>query len=254
MRGVFIAGTDTGVGKTVIAGALAMRLKHLGVNVGVMKPIETGVAPDGAQPSDAARLRSAAGVEDSLERISPYRLSAPLAPLDAARRACVTIETERILEAYRYLVAQHGCLLVEGVGGVMVPITAQWHMRDLISHLHLPALIVGRAALGGVNHALLTLQALSARGIPVVGIALNLTHPAPQSSTNQEQEQSTLSLLRELSGVPVVSSVSYEPVLEESWEAGVAKVADRPAIGEFAERIIQVGQGAPEPLSRRQGR
>jgi dethiobiotin synthetase len=252
MRGIFVAGTDTGVGKTVIAGALAMRLKHLGVNVGVMKPVETGVAADDDPSTDAARLRSAAGVADSLERVSPYRLSAALAPLGAARVASVTIESERILEAYRYLAAQHRCVVVEGVGGVMVPITAQWHVCELIAQLHLPVLIVGRAALGGVNHALLTLQALRAREIPILAIALNVADPAQQTGTRGEQERSTLGLLRELSGVPVISPVPYEPMLDESWESGVAKVANGSAIGELAERIMQAGLGSPAPLPRRQ--
>lgn len=252
MRGVFITGTDTGVGKTVIAGALVVRLKGLGVNVGVMKPIETGVTADIAQTSDAVRLRRAAGVLDPLDRISPYRLPAPLAPLDAARRAAISIESGPILQAYRHLAAQHHCLVVEGIGGVMVPITAQWTVCDLIAQLCLPALIVGRAALGGINHALLTLHALRAREIPVLAIALNLTHSSRHTSAGGEQERSTLDLLRSLSGVPVVSPVPYESMLVESWEGGVAKVAQGPGIGELADRLMQYGQAKPEPLPRRQ--
>ena len=248
MSGIFVAGTDTGVGKTVIAAALAMRLKHLGVDAGVMKPIETGVALDDDSSTDAARLLKAAGAADSLERVSPYRLAAALAPLAAARVASVTIESERILEAYRHLAALHRCVIVEGVGGVMVPITAQWNVCNLIAQLRLPVLIVGRVALGGVNHALLTLQALRVREIPVLAIALNVADPAHHTATSGEQERSTLELLRELSGVPVTSPVPYEPMLDESWESGVTKVANGSAIGELAERIMQTALGS---LARR---
>ena len=120
--GCFITGTDTGVGKTVIATALVRCLKENGISVGVMKPVETGVAHGETDGSDAARLRNAAGIADSPDVVSPYRLQAPLAPLAAARLEGITIEMERIVSAYERLSVRYPCIVVEGVGGVMVPL------------------------------------------------------------------------------------------------------------------------------------
>jgi len=159
--GCFIAGTDTGVGKTVVTAALAVCLRQRPLNVGVMKPIETGIPGNGAG-SDAERLLAGAAAKDPLELVTPFRFPAPLAPLAAARQAGSTIALDRILAAYRTLAAKHAFMLVEGIGGVLVPITEGSDVRDLISQMDLPVLVVGRASIGGVNHALLTIEA--ARG------------------------------------------------------------------------------------------
>jgi dethiobiotin synthetase len=127
--GVFITGTDTGVGKTLVTTALVLCLKQRGLSVGVMKPIETGCGSGGAAGSDAARLHAAAGMTDPVEVVSPYRFPDPLAPLDAARRAGTTIQERKILAAFRTLAARHMLMLVEGAGGVLVPISKRADMR-----------------------------------------------------------------------------------------------------------------------------
>lgn len=233
-HGCFITGTDTGVGKTIITAALALCLKQRGLRVAVMKPIETGCSNDGELGSDAERLGAVIAATTSMDLIGPYRFSLPLAPLAAARAAGVTIEIDRIAAACRKLASNSDFVLVEGVGGLMVPLSEKIDVRDLIASLRLPALVVGRAALGGVNHALLTIEALRQRAIPTVGFVLNQLVSEP----NHEQTQSTVDLIRERSGVPVFGPLHYELECCLDWTAGVKKMAHDPAIRSLAERLV----------------
>jgi dethiobiotin synthetase len=233
-HGCFITGTDTGIGKTVVTGALALCLKQRGLNVAVMKPIETGCSNEREPDSDAERLRTVIAATTSIDLISPYRFALPLAPLAAARAAGVTIEIDRIAAACRNLTENNDFVLVEGIGGLMVPLSEKMDVRNLIAFLHLPALVVGRAALGGVNHALLTLEALGQRAIPTVGIVLNQL----ASARNHEQTQSTVDLIRERSGVPVFGPLPYELTCCLDWTAGVRKMAHDPTIRSLAEWLV----------------
>ena len=235
--GVFITGTDTGVGKTLVATALAVCLTRRGLSVGAMKPVETGYGGEDAAGSDAARLCAATGMTDPVEAMSPYRFPDPLAPIDAARRAGATIRIQKILAAFRMLAARHDLMLVEGAGGVLAPISGQADMRDLIERIGLPVLVVGRTAIGGVNHVLLTVEALVQRRIVIAGIILNRTKDAAPATADGMQESSTLALLRERSGAPVVGPVPYEPLLRQSWEQGLAAVAGSAAISELADLV-----------------
>ena len=230
-HGCFITGTDTGVGKTVVAAALALCLKQRGLRVAVMKPIETGCSNERERDSDAERLRTVIAATTSIDLLSPYRFSLPLAPLTAARAAGVTIEIDRIVAARQNLRGGYDVVLVEGIGGLMVPLSEKMDVRDLIASLRLPALVVGRVALGGVNHALLTIEALRQRAIPIVGIVLNQL----VSESNDEQTQSTVDLIRERSGVSVFGPLPYESECRRDWTAGVGKMAHDPAIRSLAD-------------------
>lgn len=250
--GVFITGTDTGVGKTLVTAALARCLKQRGLSVGVMKPIETGYGEVGAAGSDAARLSAAAGMTDPMETVSPYRFPDPLAPLDAARRAGIAIRFSKIVAAYRALAARHAVMLVEGAGGVRVPISARTEMRDLIERLSLPAVVVGRTAIGSVNHVLLTIEALVRRRIPVVAIVLNQTRSAEPETVDGMQQSSTVALLREQSRVQVLGPLPYEPLLHRSWEQGLAAVAGGEPISALADLVIAGVRRMPVPLPSHQ--
>jgi dethiobiotin synthetase len=231
--GCFIAGTDTGVGKTVVTAALAVCLRQRPLNVGVMKPIETGIPGNGAG-SDAERLLAGAAAKDPLELVTPFRFPAPLAPLAAARQAGSTIALDRILAAYRTLAAKHAFMLVEGIGGVLVPITEGSDVRDLISQMELPVLVVGRASIGGVNHALLTIEALRQRHIPVLGVVLNRPCGTAGSEEQSEQEASTVALVKERSGVFVAGPLHYDATLDRGGTAALSRLADDPAIRTLA--------------------
>lgn len=234
-HGCFITGTDTGIGKTVVTAALAFCLKQRGLRIAAMKPIETGYSHERKLGSDAERLRAVIAATTSIDLINPYRFSSPLAPLAAARAAGVTIEIDRIAAACQNLAHDCDFVLVEGVGGLMVPLSEKMDIRDLIALLGLPTLVVGRAALGGVNHALLTIEALRQRAIPIVGIVLNQL----VTELNHEQTQSTVDLIRERSGVPVFGPLPYASECRVDWTAGIRKIAIDPAIRSLAEWLLR---------------
>jgi len=241
-HGVFITGTDTGVGKTVVTAAVAAVFVKNGYAVGVMKPIETGVAASTGARSDAARLRAAAGSSDAPDEIRPYVFRRPLAPLDAARLEKRRVSFSTIMQAFHTLRVRHEMLLVEGVGGVYVPVTASLNVSDLIYRMKLSVIVVGRAGLGGINHALLTLAALRRRKIPVLALVLNRTHPA-RTATARAQDRSTLCLLRQRAGVPVIGPLPCLSVLDRDWEAGVARLVRSPEIRKLASVVLASGRG-----------
>jgi dethiobiotin synthetase len=167
---LFITGTDTGVGKTFVACALAARLRAHGRRVGVMKPIETGVE---TEPEDAVRLRRAAGDESSLDEVCPYRLRAPLAPAVAALLEGVTIDVDHLLALAARRAARADVLLIEGAGGLLVPIVGSITYLDLATRLAAPVLIVGANRLGTINHCALTARVARDAGLTVRGFVLS---------------------------------------------------------------------------------
>ncbi|MBW2268899.1 MAG: dethiobiotin synthase [Deltaproteobacteria bacterium] len=169
--GLFVTGTDTGVGKTVVACALLRAFRTRGIDVGAMKPIETGVGLEG--PLDALALREAAGGGDALDDVCPLRFALPAAPTVAARAEGRRVEVWAIHAAYQRLKARHDCVIAEGAGGLLVPATEELSMADLARELDLPVLIVARAALGTINHTLLSLEAAKKRGLTVAGVVIS---------------------------------------------------------------------------------
>lgn len=171
--GLFITGTDTGVGKTMVTAALACYFRQRGLKVGVMKPCETGVN-DPQQPGDDARLlRWAAGSADADELVAPYRFREPLAPALAAERAGTLIDPTRMVAACAELSQGKDLMLVEGAGGLMVPLRGGFLVADLASQLALPLLVVARPGLGTLNHTLLTVFAARAMELPLAGFMVN---------------------------------------------------------------------------------
>jgi len=178
-KGMFITGTSTGVGKTVITGGLAKALESMGIDVGVMKPLESGCRKKGGRliPKDAIFLRNMASVEDDLNLINPYRFRSPLAPAVAAEIEGIEITVERIVEVYQILEDRHDLMLVEGIGGLLVPVKGVCRVyvliSDLIKTLGLPLLVVARADLGTINHTLLTVRYAETIGLEVLGVVFN---------------------------------------------------------------------------------
>jgi dethiobiotin synthetase len=175
MKGLFITGTDSGVGKSVITGALARALFVQGMSVGVMKPIETGCRKRKGVlfPADGAYLKRAACSDDTLAQIVPYRYPHPLAPDVAARLAGNRLSLRRIVRRFETLGRRHDVTLVEGIGGLLVPLSPSCDLADLIVALNLPTLLVARSGLGTINHTLLTLRQGAERGVKFVGVILN---------------------------------------------------------------------------------
>ncbi len=240
VRGCFITGTDTGVGKTVLAAALAVALRRTGHTVGVMKPVETGVPDPTGEQSDAARLKAAAGACDPLGRIRPYGFPDPLAPLAAARRRGERINLGSIMVTFRALAAAYPLMLVEGVGGIRVPLTDTEDTCDLMRAMELPVVLVARPALGGVNHALLSIEALGRRGLPIVAVVFNQQVPAPSLPADVLQEATTMELVRERSDVDVVEGIlPYDPELKQNWHRGLEALAQCAPIRALTARLLQ---------------
>ena len=239
--GVFITGTDTGIGKTVVTAALCGCFIRQGVSVGVMKPIETGLSSLRSGLSDAVRLKAAAQSGDELSLIRPYAFRTPVAPLTAGRLERNPIRLRKLFAAFNLLRARHGLLLVEGVGGVHVPVTTTEDVLDLIQRMRLPVIVVGRVDLGGINHARLTIDALRMRRIPVLALFLNRT-ARTAGVTAARQERSTVRLLRELVQVPVIGPLPYGGKLHSRWDQGVEDLSKTPAIRTLRNLIHSSGR------------
>lgn len=202
MPSVFITGTDTGVGKTFVTALLAQCLIEQGLEVGVMKPISCGPQKD----NDAIKLKRQFKLKDPLNLINPIRLPLPLAPYAAAALLKKKINLKKIFAAYRKLERKHDLVLVEGIGGALVPITSSYMVADLIADLKLPTLIVARAGLGTINHILLTVEALRRRKINILGIIMN-------GFKGKELSQKTNALVvSKISGIPVLAKIKWQTI------------------------------------------
>ena len=166
-KGIFVTGTDTGVGKTLIACAAARLLRSWGVKVGVMKPVATG------NQDDARFLLKASEIHEDLALVNPQFFKAPLAPSVAAQAEGREVDSASIYKAYWRLSKKYDVMVVEGIGGVKVPLGESTYVVDLIEALRLPALVVAHAGMGTLNHTLLTLDALSDEKVPVAGVLFN---------------------------------------------------------------------------------
>ncbi|MCS6767466.1 MAG: dethiobiotin synthase [Candidatus Nitrosocaldus sp.] len=203
MGGVFVTGTDTGVGKTLVTAAIVHALRRDGIDAVGMKPVATGVDRDALLKSmDAEIIARHSGMDRSeYELVNPVFLAVEAAPYMASIMLRQEIDMERVFSAYRRLRERHEFLVVEGIGGVMVPIRKGYYVVDLIKDMGLPALIVARARLGTINHTLLTIDACRRRGVEIVGVVMNMVdHGNPV-------EANAGSMIQELSGVPVIGSI-----------------------------------------------
>nr|BCX02047.1 MAG: ATP-dependent dethiobiotin synthetase BioD [Bacteroidota bacterium] len=199
-RGLFVTATDTGVGKTVTAALLAAALRRRGVPVGVLKPAETGFSGEPQEwPPDGYALARAAGLlHEPRARVVPYVLPEPLAPAVAARRAGVQIRLEVLDEAF---CAQRGrFLIVEGAGGLAVPLNEELLMADLALRWGLDVLIVARPGLGTLNHCFLTAFYARMKGLRPLGFVLTPWPDAPDVATQTNPEE-----LERLTGLPVLA-------------------------------------------------
>ena len=172
---LLVTGTDTGVGKTWVSTGLLRAWVAAGLRVAARKPAETGCESVGGrlQPADAAALAAAAGGGETLEAVCPYRFAEPLAPAVAAARAGVRIDLDAVVDACRVRAREVDRLLVEGAGGLLVPLTGRATFADLARSLDAHLVVVVAARLGAINHAMLTLEAARARGLEVVALVVN---------------------------------------------------------------------------------
>ncbi len=211
-RGIFVTGTDTEVGKTFVAAALAAALGARGMDVGVMKPVASGCRRVRGKlvSGDAEALLAAAGCEDPLDDVNPVRYAAPLGPSVAARRERRPVNAKRITTAFKRLTTRHEFTIVEGIGGLAVPLSARLDVADLARRMGLPLLIVAADRLGVLNQVLLTLDYARRKGLDVLGVVLN----CPARGADASKASNAGELRRR--GVEVLARLGYCSSLESA--------------------------------------
>ena len=179
MSGFFVTGTDTGVGKTLVACALLQALAERGLRVIGMKPVAAGASKRSGRlvNDDVSALKAASNLAAPDHLVNPYCFAAPIAPHVAAAQAGVIIELERLKHAYAELAALADYVVVEGAGGFRVPLGPAFDTADLAAQLHIPVVLVVGIRLGCINHALLTAAAIEAAGLPFAGWVANHIDP-----------------------------------------------------------------------------
>jgi dethiobiotin synthetase len=208
--GFFVTGTGTEVGKTVVAAAIARTLAAEGRRVAVFKPAVTGLEAE--EETDHALLRRAAGSNQGDEEIAPYRYRPPASPHLAAAMAGEEIDPERLRQAAREAAAAADAIVCEGVGGLLVPLSPTYLVRDLAADLGHPLVVVASPGLGTINHTLLTLESARTAGLGVAAVVLN---PWPEEPT--EIERSNRETIAALGNVPVHTLPQLDLDATDSW-------------------------------------
>jgi dethiobiotin synthetase len=207
MRGVFVTGTDTGVGKTVVAAAIAAAAVARGISIATYKPVVTGLdEPAGEWPRDHDLLASVANAGQTPEDVSPYRFGPPVSPHLAAELAGETIDPERLVGAAQAQAERADALVVEGVGGLLVPLAREYLVRDLAGELSLPVVIAARPGLGTINHSLLTIEAARAVALRIQAVVLT-----PWPDEPSDMERSNRETIERFGEVPVIGLPRTDP-------------------------------------------
>lgn len=228
---MFITGTDTGVGKTTVACAIAAAMKKNGTNVGVCKPFASGCRRVGPRlvSDDAVALSRFSGCGAPLEVINPIRYEAPLAPAVAAAQAGQPPDTGRLIQGLRGLDRSSDVLLIEGVGGLLAPLLDDYTVLDLIVDLGYPVVVVARAGLGTLNHTAMTVRLLRAAGCGVAGLVVNHY----DEGSGDVSVASNRAWLEKMNQTQILTTVPVCP--DESIDLGSGRIPD--AVLEAAGRV-----------------
>jgi dethiobiotin synthetase len=213
-KGFFITGTDTGVGKTIITAALIKASSLLGFRTCGMKPIETGCLREGdiLIPSEGMFIKTVAHMEETVNHISPCCFEEPLAPLPASEIEGTPVDFEKIRKEYVALSQKYDAVVVEGIGGLLVPIRKDYFVLDLARDFGLPVIVVSRPGLGTINQTMLSVNYAIKEGLTVAGIIINYNRPpegSPAENTNPD-------VIKKISPVPIIGIFPYLKDLEET--------------------------------------
>ena len=215
MKSIFITGTDTDVGKTYITAGIAVTLRKMGIDIGVMKPFAAGIAQkNGFKSEDIEILSKAAKVNDPEKLVNPQFFPISASPYTAWKKLKIKPKIPTILQSFRKLSNLHEMLLVEGMGGVMTPILNNYYVTNLIKDMKIPTIIVTRSKVGTVNHTIMTVKSCEKFKIPIKGIIIN----------NFDKGYSIKQLkndLEGLTGVPVLGSI---PFLKDLSDASLYRI------------------------------
>ena len=204
MKSLFITGTDTDVGKTYITSGLAITLRKMGIDIGVMKPFAAGVAQkNGFKSEDVEILSNAAQINDSETLLNPQFFPIPASPYTAWKKLKIKPKISLILSSFKKLSKNHEMMLVEGMGGILTPILKDYYVTNLIKDMKIPTIIVTRSKVGTVNHTLMTVKMCEKYKIPIKGIIIN-NFDGDGYPINQLKKD-----LEDLTGVKVLGSIPF---------------------------------------------
>lgn len=208
MKSIFITGTDTDVGKTYITAGLAITLRKMGTDVGVMKPFAAGVKQKkGFKSEDVEILSNSAKVDDSEELVNPQFFPISASPYTAWKKLKIKPKIPLILSSFKKLSKKHEMMLVEGMGGTMTPILKNYFITDLIKDMKIPTIIVTRSKIGTVNHTIMTVKMCQKYKIPIKGIIINnfdKGYPIDQLKKDLE----SLTGIKVLGSIPFIKDMS----------------------------------------------
>ena len=189
MKSLFVTGTDTDVGKTCVSASIVKNLRDMDIDVGVMKPFASGHKKNSnSLPQDVEILMKYSGSQDPIDLVNPYFFEIPTSPYDAAKILVQKINLQKVIDAYNKLRSSHDLVIVEGIGGLMTPITQNYFVSNLISELDIDTIIVMGSKLGTVNHTLLTYEHCKQMHLKLKGFIINQTEPNGYELTNLKQQ------------------------------------------------------------------
>jgi dethiobiotin synthetase len=234
LRGIFVTGTGTGVGKSVLSAAICAALADRGEKVAAFKPVITGLDERGQDwPLDDELLAKHASAGQSREEVSPHRFGPPVSPHYAAELADERIESLALAREARELAEKADALVCEGIGGLMVPLSAGFLVRDLAVELDLPLVIAAKTGLGTINHTLMTIEAARAAGLNVTGVVMT-----PWPDDPSDMEKNNRETIQRLGDVPVYG-------LPETTPDEIAKAGAELPVDEW----LEVAENTPHDIA-----
>ena len=215
MNSLFITGTDTDVGKTCVTAGIVNYLSKMNVNVGVMKPFASGYkANEDSISEDVEILTKYSGVTDPVDLINPYFFEIPTSPYEACMKLNREIDISKVVDAYNQLISNHDVVIVEGIGGIMTPISQNYFVSDLISELKLNSIIVTGSKIGAVNHLMLTYEHSQQKNLNFNGFLINQNVPDGYELSSLRQQVSRLTGEKVFGAIPYHESFNLDSYVE----------------------------------------
>ena len=215
MNSLFITGTDTDVGKTCVTAGIINYLSKMNVDVGVMKPFASGYKTnDNSVSEDVEILTKYSGVTDPVDLINPYFFEIPTSPYEACMKLNQEIDISKVIDAYEQLISNHDVVIVEGIGGIMTPISQNYFVSDLISELKLNSIIVTGSKIGTVNHLMLTYEHCQQKNLNFNGFLINQNTPDGYELSSLRQQVSRLTGEKVFGTIPYHESFNLDSYVE----------------------------------------
>ena len=215
MTSLFVTGTDTDVGKTCITASIVNHLSKMNVDVGVMKPFASGYKATVDSVSDDVKiLMKYSRVNDPIDLVNPYFFEIPTSPYDACKQLNLEIEISRVIDSYKQLTSSHDVVIVEGIGGIMTPISKNYFVSDLISDLQMNTIIVTGSKIGTMNHLMLTYQHVKEKNLCLNGFVVNQNVSDGYGASNLKQQIIDLTGQSTYGPIPYYKSFNIESYIE----------------------------------------